>query len=313
MIDYLQYQKLNEFSLSKDEGTFTLEDLSGSNNDSRYSIVRSTALETGENYLYHGWDHNNNRGVKIKMPLYWKCPEKSDIKNSLIFKSYLEEAWILNLVRHQNVVEIYDFIITDIYDRAVPVVIMEEIEGEDLFAYSTLSSRTIEEKVNLIDILANTVDFCHSKGVLHCDLNPKNIRILHDDTKLKITDFKNSKLIETKRTAYSPGFPGFAPKSVVEGKDWTKEDDIWSFTANVFYILSNGKFPFGRSRNPENTYLFVKDSNNLLTFEKELDDNLGLTLEQKRGLDLIFQKILAKRDSSYSSCKKVFEEIRRII
>lgn len=312
MIDYLQYQKLNVFSLTKDEGIFTLEDSIESNN-TRYSIVRTTALETGENYLYHGWDHEFDRGVKIKMPLYWKCPEKSEIKSSTLFKDYLEEAWILNLVRHPNIVELYDFVITNIYDRAIPVVIMEELEGEDLFAYSELSSLTIEGKVNLINILANTVDHCHTKGALHCDLNPKNIRILQNETKLKIIDFKNSKLIDTKRTAYSPGFPGFAPKSVVEGNDWTKSDDIWAFTANVFFILSHGKFPFGRSSNPENTYLYVKDPNNLITFENELDNNLGLTLEQKRKLDVIFKKILAQRDSSYSSCKKVIEEIETIL
>ncbi len=95
----------------------------------------------------------------------------------------LREAWVTGSLEHPNVLPIYDLALDD---EGVPLVVLKRIEGldwaelidDDEAAGAQLGEgELLEHNLNILMQVCRAVSFAHSRGVVHRDLKPDNVRI----------------------------------------------------------------------------------------------------------------------------------------
>ncbi len=87
---------------------------------------------------------------------------------------FLREAQLLAGLKHPNIVDIYDF---DISEYGLPYYAMEYIEGASLrdLLISNGKNLTLADFGNVLKMCASALDYSHNKGIIHRDLKPENI------------------------------------------------------------------------------------------------------------------------------------------
>jgi serine/threonine protein kinase len=95
---------------------------------------------------------------------------------------------------HPNIVTVYDF------DRDGDLIYltMEELKGKSLdeFILTSRASTTLDEKLYILQQIAQGLYYAHSKGIVHSDLKPANIFITNTNT-VKILDFGIARAINS--------------------------------------------------------------------------------------------------------------------
>ena len=127
-------------------------------------------------------------------------------------------------------------------------IIMEQLNGGDLFTYLEKRSFTVSEQraKELSHQIATALYYLHSYGVAHRDLKPENILMEDDSDKagLKIVDFGLSKIIGPNETSLDPfGTLSYVAPEVLLQKPYGKEVDYWSLGV-ITYLLLSRVLPF---------------------------------------------------------------------
>lgn len=96
----------------------------------------------------------------------------------------------MEVLRHDNIVKFYEKKENSDYIQ----LIMELIEGVDLFEYVENNKSISEEKASeIMRELFEAVSYIHNSGIIHRDLKPENIMVEFDRKneikKVKIIDF----------------------------------------------------------------------------------------------------------------------------
>ena len=284
--------------------------------DHRYSMTTDGLDEGARTYVYNGWDAKEGLEVKLKMPYYWDCPERRVVDDVDLFKQFLDEAWILQHVKHPNVARLVDYTVANIHDHYVPVVVMENVKGDNLrfMNRDELNSWSVKDQRTFLDGIANGIDAIHNSGLIHGDLGPRAIIVGKDLGDSKVIDFGSAKVSSITRDRGEYWYTGgFTPPSVLSGKDWTVSDEVWSFAVTAHYVLNGGNFPYGYSSDPDLIDSYVETPSNLIKFADYDDYVEKYGKEKAKLLDQLFRKILNKRDKSFDSCIKVAEEIFNIL
>ena len=124
----------------------------------------------------------------------------------------------------------------------------------------TIPRSAIQDK-DIIGQLILGLSYLHGKNIVHKDVTPNNVLLLkkEDLTLVKLADFGLSKQLKDGASTFSrtvnPGTAGYASPEILEinednPKKPTFASDIWSLGAVVFFVLSQGKHPYG----PNNQY-----------------------------------------------------------
>ena len=96
-------------------------------------------------------------------------------------------------------------------------------------------------RVRYLNELAQGLDFVHHRGLVHRDLSPRNVRILHDHT-VKIMDFGLAKdLAEATLTGFGENFAtiGYtAPEQITATREVDHRTDIFSFGVIAYALLT---------------------------------------------------------------------------
>ena len=98
-------------------------------------------------------------------------------------------------------------------------------------------------KKRLIKDIINGLHYLHGKGIIHCDLKPKNI-LLKDSGQVVISDFRMSNIEGISNNDKHRRIDGWKPKELVEKLNtdedisWTKKADIFSFGCIVHYVMA---------------------------------------------------------------------------
>ena len=173
-----------------------------------------------------------------------------------------KEIDIISSLDHPNIARFYE----TFHDERYFHIVTELCRGKELSKLLKQKGGKINEKECRIIIMKilHAINYCHSHGIVHCDLKPDNIIFESPNEEdenendnilnlldLKLLDFglssrikKNEKLNNTVGTRY------FIAPETIRG-EYDEKCDVWSIGVILYYILS-GKFPFtGNSKNME--------------------------------------------------------------
>lgn len=190
--------------------------------------------------VYYGRSIQTGQSVAIKVI------DKEKITRARIIDQIKREISVMRLVRHPNVIHLYEVMAT----KTKIYFVMEYAKGGELF--NKVAKGKLKEDVarKYFQQLISAVDFCHSTGVYHRDLKPENI-LLDESENLKVTDFGLSAIAESKHEDglfhTTCGTPAYVAPEVInqKGYDGVKAD-IWSCGVILFVLLA-GYLPFYNS------------------------------------------------------------------
>jgi serine/threonine-protein kinase len=161
------------------------------------------------------------------------------------------EARAAARLRSSNIVQVLDYGV----DGALPYLVMELLEGEDLGARLAREGRlSIEEAVRILRPVALALERAHGAQVVHRDLKPENIFIAKegDQEVPKVLDFGVAKAIHGGDVAVGVstlegtvvGSPHYiSPEQAMGKTDIDARSDLWSLGVVVFHVLT-GRKPF---------------------------------------------------------------------
>ncbi|XP_065891176.1 serine/threonine-protein kinase unc-51-like isoform X2 [Dysidea avara] len=174
-------------------------------------------------------------------------------------KEKQKEISILKQLRHENIVRYYDYFVES--KRYYAFLVMEYCDGGDLSDYLLAKKTLSEETIRyFLSQIADAVDAIHAHNVIHRDLKPQNILLVHNhasltsinplDIVLKIADFGFARELTGEGMAHTLcGSPLYMAPEVLLSKSYDAKVDLWSI-GTIIYQCKYGKAPF-TAQNPE--------------------------------------------------------------
>jgi serine/threonine-protein kinase len=163
---------------------------------------------------------------------------------------FLREALAVNMIKHPNIVDIYEF--GELPDGR-PFYVMELLEGIDL--RSTLNERgrfTPTEVFEILEPVCSALQAAHDQGIVHRDLKASNILIMQREGKqvVKLLDFGIAKLMHPDAADAGLTVVGtrlgtsytMAPEQI-RGDAVDPRTDIYALGVVLYHLLT-GQYPF---------------------------------------------------------------------
>jgi tetratricopeptide (TPR) repeat protein len=248
--------------------------------------------------VYRARDTKLNRPVAIKV-----LQVGADASDDELAR-FRGEAEALGSLQHANIVQVYN---TGVH-RGMPYLVMELVEGGNLFQQLHGQPRQVREAAALVETIARAIHAAHDKGIVHRDLKPANILLSVEGTP-KITDFGLAKRLDhslgLSRTGQAIGTPSYMAPEQAEGKkDIGPGADVYALGA-ILYELLTGRPPF---RGPDILAVLeqVRGSDPLSPSR--------LVPRLPRDLSTICLKCLEKSpERRYSSALELADDLRRYL
>ncbi len=250
----------------------------------RYQIVGTLGFGA-MGAVYKAFDPLIKRTLAIKT-IRLDIPRQSP-QHAAFIQRFYREARISGTLSHPNIVTLYDIG----EEGGAPFLAMEFVDGHTIASVIEEGTRFKPEKVvALVSQVAAAVDYAHSRGVVHRDIKPSNL-ILHDEDKVKVTDFGIAKLADSEITHAGVllGTPAYMSPEQAMGDNLDGRSDIFSLGVCAFEMLS-GQQPFPGSNVTAILYRLVHVEP-IVPADLEA---LGLVPQKWRD---VFQKVLAKKPS----------------
>ncbi|GMV14661.1 MAG: serine/threonine protein kinase [Polyangiaceae bacterium] len=159
---------------------------------------------------------------------------------------FLEEAKMLERVRHRAVVEVLG---SGRLPDGLPYLVMRRCEGETLADHlSARGALGLAHALDLFEQLASAVEALHDAGLLHRDLKPENLLLVDGARAVKLLDFGIAKEIDapastTTQAGIARGTPATMAPERFFGAPASKSTDVYEL-AVVFYAMLVGRLPW---------------------------------------------------------------------
>ena len=175
-------------------------------------------------------DHKTKQSVAIKVI----------INTEEMFEQGQFELEILNHLNlednNYNIVQVFDH-----FNFRSHICIVFEVLGLNLYEYCKLQNhrKLIIKQIKLISTqILTALLYCHSKGIVHCDIKPENIVFQSDNNLLcKLIDFGSSCFIGHERFEYVQSRFYRAPE-VILGCRYGTSADIWGLGCVITELIT---------------------------------------------------------------------------
>ncbi|MCA9578646.1 MAG: protein kinase [Sandaracinaceae bacterium] len=165
----------------------------------------------------------------------------------------LREAWVTGSLEHPNIAPVYD-IYRD--DAGLPLVILKKLEGDDWRALmhdpETVRARydaedLLEWNLRILLQVCNAVRFAHSRGIVHRDIKPDNVRIgtfgevylLDWGIAVSLRDDQTGRFVLARDVREMAGTPTYMAPEMLggEGSRIDERTDVYLLGAVLYEIL----------------------------------------------------------------------------
>jgi serine/threonine-protein kinase len=205
-----------------------------------YDIIEAIG-EGGMARIYKGYHAELNRYTAIKV-INWGLQEDPEYT-----ERFRREAQAIAILRHPNIVQIFDFG----KHSSGYFMVMEFIDGTDLAALL----RDYREQQNLlppaqiihlVKDVAAALDYTHSRGVVHRDIKPSNVMLTQEGQAI-LTDF-GLVMLPAFRSQHTLGntfgTPHYiAPEQAISSAAASPASDIYALGV-ILYEMTAGQLPF---------------------------------------------------------------------
>lgn len=185
-----------------------------------------------------------SRNIETGQSFAIKVINKDKVMRVGLMKQIKREISVMRLVRHPNIVQLYEVMAT----KSKIYFVMQYMKGGELF--DKVAKGRLKEDVarKFFQQLISAVDYCHSRGVYHRDLKPENL-LLDENGNLKVSDFGLSTFADSKSSQdgllYTTcGTPAYVAPEVISRKGYDgAKADIWCCGV-ILFVLVAGYLPF---------------------------------------------------------------------
>ncbi|HEX3765812.1 MAG TPA: serine/threonine-protein kinase, partial [Kofleriaceae bacterium] len=207
-------------------------------------LIRRKLAEGGMGVVYEGVHTRLGRLGAIKVLRSEFC------RSEEVVERFHQEARAVNAIRHENIVDIYDFG-RDAHGRVCFV--MEYLDGEPLSGRIRRGALAWVEAFPILDQTLRALQAAHDKGFVHRDLKPDNIWLRYVDgrVQVKLLDFGIAKLVgvdsprdKLTQTGSIIGTPHYmSPEQINGSKAIDRRSDLYSLGV-IAYEMFAGVTPF---------------------------------------------------------------------
>jgi tRNA A-37 threonylcarbamoyl transferase component Bud32 len=205
----------------------------------RYQIEELLG-QGGMSAVYKAMDPNLRRVVAVKMI----HPHMSD--NEEFVRRFEEEATAVAQLRHENIVQVYDFN----NDSGTYYMVLEFVPGETLqqrMKRLQAAGRQLSytDAIKFIIDVCEAADYAHKRGMIHRDIKPANV-ILDIHGRAILMDFGIAKIVGGQAHTATGAVIGtalyMAPEQI-RGEKIDEGVDIYAIGVTLFEML-NGRPPY---------------------------------------------------------------------
>ena len=214
--------------------------------------LRDSLGHGGMGEVWKAFDPQLRRYVAIKLL-------RADLQADPTFVArFTREAQVIASLQHPNIVQIYDFNVSQPpeSERDTPYMVMRYVEGETLASLIRRTSRMADflspaKMVQLFTPISLAMDYAHQKGMIHRDIKPSNILLDRRNTSHQplgepiLSDFGIVKLLGVTGTLSGGwmGTPHYTAPEQVMGAAGNERSDIYSLGV-ILYEVCTGVLPF---------------------------------------------------------------------
>ncbi len=241
----------SEQTTCPDDGTQLVVEASGSGDTAtrlghvvgNYRLLRVLG-EGGVGTVYEAEHVRLGRKMAIKLL-------HADVVNDEMVTRLFNEARAVNEIRHPNIIEVEDFVTTQLGEHYM---VMELLEGEDLRSLISREGTLAPARVAAIGSqVASALAAVHAVGIVHRDLKPDNIFIVqrHGEEVCKLLDFGVAKFASDEqgltREGMTMGTPAYmAPEMIISGREQEVGVGVDIYALGmVLYEALTGEAAFG--------------------------------------------------------------------
>ncbi len=199
----------------------------------RYALITPLFKQGGMATIWRALER------KKGMPCIIKTPRRGTTMDNVYLEKLLLEASYLKRLHHPNIVRY----IEDFYHKGEFHLVLEYLNGEPLLTLSPRSPLEEQQVVLWACQLLDALAYIHAAGIVHRDVNPKNIMLCSDGT-VKLIDFGTAKNLDPdKDKTYYDSFTqitnkGFDIPELFIGRKSDHRCDLCGLAQTCIYLLT---------------------------------------------------------------------------
>ena len=155
---------------------------------------------------------------------------------------FRREAETVARLQHSHIAQVHDHGELD----GLPYLVQELVRGGTLADRIGAGEHAPRAAAELVEILAQAVQYAHAAGIIHRDLKPSNV-LMTETGQPKIADFGLAKLADDRGgltgSGETPGTPSYMAPEQISAREVSPATDVYALGA-ILYEMLTGRLPF---------------------------------------------------------------------